>query len=133
MSLMTLPWPERLKKLRDPAVRAAILADDDPNDDALRNIMRGCFDATYPLGQPLDYEPDPKDSIGARAKRALRPKKRAILRALSGLAFSPAARRRAHATVSGWMPSPESPCSCSARPRRRALRTPAGGAKLMPS
>ncbi len=68
-ALAKLPWPERLGKLRDPAIRAAILADEDPNDDALRNIMRGCFDATYPLDQPLDYEPNPKDSIGARAKR----------------------------------------------------------------
>ncbi|MSO64952.1 MAG: D-aminoacylase [Alphaproteobacteria bacterium] len=67
--LERLPWPERLRRLRDPQTRARILADHDPNDDAFHNIMKRCWGGTYELGEPLDYEPDPVNSVATRARR----------------------------------------------------------------
>jgi N-acyl-D-aspartate/D-glutamate deacylase len=64
-----LPWEKRLAALRDPAVRTTILADRDPNDDAFQNIMKRCWEGTYELGDPLDYEPEPGNAIAARARR----------------------------------------------------------------
>ncbi len=66
-----LPLPERVRLLRDPAVRARILADapvpdDRPMLDALRDKS---FFYVYPLGDGVDYEPTADQSIGALAQR----------------------------------------------------------------
>ncbi len=66
-----LPFPERLEKLRDPAVRAAILADPSRKMGPLGAIMTQGFDRMFRLQQPdgrLDYEPRAEDSIKALAE-----------------------------------------------------------------
>ena len=69
-----LPPAERLRRLRDPEVRRAIL--DEPIDAALLGILPPLtqqiakrWDRMYPLGDPPDYEPTPEKSIAAIAQR----------------------------------------------------------------
>ena len=68
---------ERLAKLRDPAVRAAILAEEPPAEmlnmveaagDVLHNILHS-FHMHYVLGDPPIYEPTPERSVAAIARR----------------------------------------------------------------
>ncbi|MDQ0464347.1 N-acyl-D-aspartate/D-glutamate deacylase [Caulobacter ginsengisoli] len=65
-----LPFEARLAKLKDPAVRAAILADKSRPMGPLGMIMTQGFDRMFRLEQPdghLDYEPRVEDSIAALA------------------------------------------------------------------
>jgi len=61
-----LPHAEQLEKLRDPGVRARILAEKAP--DTLQGLLGG-FDRLFELGSPPEYEPAPEDSLQARAER----------------------------------------------------------------
>jgi N-acyl-D-aspartate/D-glutamate deacylase len=66
-----LPFEQRLARLKDPAVRAAILADPTRPMGPLGTIMTQGFDRMFRLEQPdghLEYEPRPEDSIAAIAK-----------------------------------------------------------------
>jgi len=67
--LSKLAPEERNRALRDPAVRARILADHDPIDDEWKRMSDNPWPSTYPLGESLDYEPDPANSVEAIAKR----------------------------------------------------------------
>lgn len=67
-ALRSLSPEERLKKLRDPDVRAKILSEE--HSEAMYKRRVANFDNLYPLGDPPDYEPKPEDSIAARAARA---------------------------------------------------------------
>ncbi len=67
-ALRDLSPEERLKKLRDPQVRAKILSEE--HGEAMYKRRVANFDNLYPLGDPPDYEPKPEDSIAARAERA---------------------------------------------------------------
>ncbi len=70
--IAALPFEERLEKLKDPAVRAQILADPSKKMGPLGAIMTEGFDRMFRLVQPdgsLDYEPAAEDSIAAIAKR----------------------------------------------------------------
>ena len=89
-----LPMPERLERMRDPEVRAKILASDwDMTNDARRNspedvdhpflvdatpgsllpglleLMHSQPEAVYVLGDPPNYEPDQEASVATYAKR----------------------------------------------------------------
>ena len=65
--LAGLPLSERRAALRNPDVRAAILAEKpDPSDHIAANHIR-TFSAMYALGQGLDYEQDPSRSMSALA------------------------------------------------------------------
>ncbi len=66
-ALKNLKPEERLKQLRDPAVRAKILAEE--HTEAMYKRRVANFENLYPLGDPPDYEPAPEDSIAARARR----------------------------------------------------------------
>ena len=65
-ALAHLPLEERVRKLRDPEVRRSILSIEagDPAPFTL-----GGVDKLFALGDPPEYEPDPEQSFGARAKR----------------------------------------------------------------
>jgi len=69
--IASLPFEARLEKLKDPAVRAAILADPSKKMGPLGAIMTQGFDRMFRLQQPdgaLDYEPSAEDSIAALAR-----------------------------------------------------------------
>lgn len=63
-----LPFERRVAALRDPALRARLLAEASP-DAPLAHRLR-CWDRIFPLGDPPDYEPAPERSIGAEARRS---------------------------------------------------------------
>jgi N-acyl-D-aspartate/D-glutamate deacylase len=74
--LAALPLPERVARLRDPAVRAAILSEenefDDPRLMVVLHLIANRLDKVFPLGDPPDYEPGPEKSIAAIARREAR-------------------------------------------------------------
>jgi N-acyl-D-amino-acid deacylase len=70
----SLPLPQRLERLRDPAVRRAILAD--PPSPArmarlgpLIQLVATRWDRMYVMGNPPDYEPSAESSVAAIAAR----------------------------------------------------------------
>jgi N-acyl-D-aspartate/D-glutamate deacylase len=71
--LAELPLPERMARLRDPATRAAILAEksefDDPRLAVVINLIENRLDRVFLLGDPPDYEPGPEKSIAGLAAR----------------------------------------------------------------
>jgi N-acyl-D-aspartate/D-glutamate deacylase len=72
--LSALPLAERLTRMRDPQVRARILAE--PNgewDHPLASFVYETFSNMYPVRQPLDWEPTPADTMAAVAEREGRP------------------------------------------------------------
>jgi N-acyl-D-amino-acid deacylase len=66
-----LPFAERLAHLKDPAVRAAILAEQIPPTGGVGAILTDGFGTMFRLEQDgkLDYEPRAEDSIAALAER----------------------------------------------------------------
>ena len=61
---------QKVARLRDPAVRARLLAERpevDPN--WIVGFIVSSFHKMYEMGDPPDYEPDPSTSIAARAER----------------------------------------------------------------
>ncbi len=73
--LLKLPAAERLARLQDPAVRAAILADE-PSAVLLRRLTQfrtqitTRWDRMFVMGDPPDYEPEESSSIAAMARRS---------------------------------------------------------------
>ena len=63
-----LPLAERLKRLHQPDVRAAILSETPTStDDPL--FFRPNYDKMFLLGDPPDYEQPPENTLGAQARR----------------------------------------------------------------
>jgi len=61
------PFAERMARLRDPAVRAALISEQpDPRD--LFALSARNWRWIFPLGDPPNYEPAPQDSLAARAE-----------------------------------------------------------------
>ncbi len=68
-SISDLPLAERAARIRnDASLRAAMLAD--RPDDGFTRWIEYALGRTYELGTPPNYEPDPADSIAAKAGRA---------------------------------------------------------------
>jgi N-acyl-D-aspartate/D-glutamate deacylase len=64
-----LPLKERLTRLHQPAVRAAILSESaSTTDDPL--FFKPNYDKMYLLGDPPDYEQPPENALGAQARRS---------------------------------------------------------------
>ncbi len=72
-AIRDLPLAERVEKMREPAVRAAIL--DNPPDigNPVMSFVMGAFHKLFPLGDELDYEPTADTSVAAVAEREGRP------------------------------------------------------------
>ena len=69
--LVGLTPAQRLQKLREPEVRAAILAEPTPSMGIeVADRMITDFELMFELGEEPDYEPRPADSIAARAAAA---------------------------------------------------------------
>ena len=64
-----LDLAERVKRMRDPAVRAEILNDTPAVKDEMTLEMVTGFHNHFSLGDPPDYEPVPEKSIQERARR----------------------------------------------------------------
>ncbi len=63
---------ERVEKLRDPAVKAELLASQPVIEGELAGatmMIVGAFNMMYPLGDPPDYEPGPEKSVAALAAK----------------------------------------------------------------
>lgn len=69
LEIAGLPLAERVAQMRKPEVRQRILADQ-PRIVPTNPIayLAQSWDWTYPLGDDVDYEPDPSKSIAARAR-----------------------------------------------------------------
>jgi N-acyl-D-aspartate/D-glutamate deacylase len=63
------PLEARIEALRDPAVRARILADTPRSAGALVDEILESFHKMYPMSEPVDYEPAPEKSIASIAER----------------------------------------------------------------
>jgi N-acyl-D-aspartate/D-glutamate deacylase len=72
-ALADLPLAARVARLRDPAVRARILAEKseavDPRVAVVTTLIEHGLHKIFPLGDPPDYEPRPEQSIRAIALR----------------------------------------------------------------
>jgi N-acyl-D-aspartate/D-glutamate deacylase len=66
--LADLPIDEKVGRLRDPAVRSALLAE--PVDGGFAAWLGNALRRTFELTDPPDYEPPPSASVAARAERA---------------------------------------------------------------
>jgi N-acyl-D-aspartate/D-glutamate deacylase len=62
-----LPLADRTARLRDPELRARILAEHP--DRGFAGWMAHALTRTFVLGDPPDYEPDPAQSVDAQARR----------------------------------------------------------------
>ena len=77
-----LPLAERVAEMRKPEVRAAILADKPDAGHPILYVTQA-WDWIYPLDDNPNYEPNPSDSIGARARaRGVNPMEEAYDRLL---------------------------------------------------
>ena len=66
--LAKLPFAERVAALRDPEVKARLMAEE-PGQALIPLARLGRrFEFMYPLGDPPNYEPGPEDSIAAQAR-----------------------------------------------------------------
>jgi N-acyl-D-amino-acid deacylase len=68
-NLEALPLDEKVARLRDPAVRAAILSEAPPARDGIEAFIGLGLDRIFRLGEPPDYEPAAEESIAAIATR----------------------------------------------------------------
>jgi N-acyl-D-aspartate/D-glutamate deacylase len=73
-AIAALPFAQRLEKLKDPQVRARILADQPAPTTPLGAILMSGYDRMFRLetGRGLDYEPRAEDSVAAMAARGNR-------------------------------------------------------------
>ena len=67
-AIAKLPLVERLAKLKDPALKAKILAEEPaPAFERMKRLVAD-FDRIWLMNDPPDYEPAPEDAIGPRAR-----------------------------------------------------------------
>ena len=68
-SIAHLPLDKRVEAMRDPEMRAKILADDPIKESTFPLIHRISFNKMFRLGSPANYEPQRDQSIAAIAER----------------------------------------------------------------
>ena len=68
-SIAHLPLADRVIRMRDPAVRAAILGDDPKAGNSFPLFHRLSWDIMYRFGNPPNYQPRAEDSLAAIAVR----------------------------------------------------------------
>ena len=67
--LMELPFEERIARLGEPEVRAAILSEKVDYDDPMSAYVMASFHKLFPLGEKPNYEPAQEDSVAGIAER----------------------------------------------------------------
>ena len=79
LALEHLPIAERIREMRKPEVKAAILADTDvpvEHAGAMANVfmlLKMAAGVMYPITSPMDYEPEAKEQLSVRAAKEGRP------------------------------------------------------------
>ena len=70
--LKKLSHAEKMAALRDPSLRQKLITEEDPYTTGMSLLYQSprVWDRTYPMGEPLNYEPTNDQSISAIAKRA---------------------------------------------------------------
>jgi len=68
-SIAHLPVAERVRRMRDPAIRAAILSEDPTKESTFPLMHRLSYAYMFRFGNPPDYEPRKEDSLEAIAAR----------------------------------------------------------------
>ena len=68
-ALLELPFPERISRLREPAVKRRILEERNPQT---LSMLLNQLGRLFPMGDPPNYEPHESDSIAAMATRERR-------------------------------------------------------------
>ena len=68
-ALEDLPWDEKIERLRDPAIKAQILAEENESPHIFVQIFNKSFHHMYPLEDPIEYLPNKNDSVAALAER----------------------------------------------------------------
>ncbi len=68
-ALTRLPLPERVRALRDPALRARLLAEEPQDPNPVTASMTRAIPELYELGDPPNYEPPLEASLEMRARR----------------------------------------------------------------
>jgi N-acyl-D-aspartate/D-glutamate deacylase len=68
-AIAALPLAERVRRMRDPALRARILAETPNHAMPVAAYIAASFHKLFPLGDPPDYEPGPEKSVQAIAER----------------------------------------------------------------
>jgi N-acyl-D-aspartate/D-glutamate deacylase len=71
IEIKDLPLPERVKRMKDPDVRARILGPERDDSTGFGTMLDNpeMLKKIFPLGDPPDYEPGPEQSIWAIAQR----------------------------------------------------------------
>ncbi|MGE0586800.1 MAG: amidohydrolase family protein [Flavobacteriaceae bacterium] len=67
--IVDLPLHERVRRMRDPAIRARMLADDPMEFNTFALLPRLSNERIFPLGEPIDYAPPRERSVAAIAAR----------------------------------------------------------------
>jgi len=67
--LASLPLAQRVARMRNPEVRARLLAEEPSTANAIARALMSNWNHIYPLGDPPDYEPSPETSVAATATR----------------------------------------------------------------
>jgi len=68
-SLEELPWAEKIARLKDPEIKAKILAEVNENPHVFVQLLESHYHMFYPMEEPIEYLPAKKDSVAARAAR----------------------------------------------------------------
>jgi N-acyl-D-amino-acid deacylase len=74
-----LPLPERVAELRQPEVRATLLAEAPSTSNPIGLGLMQRWSQMFPLGDPPDYEPHPSTSVAAVAEREGRAAQEVVL------------------------------------------------------
>ncbi|MGE4243113.1 N-acyl-D-amino-acid deacylase family protein [Ramlibacter sp.] len=69
LAIHDLPLPERVKAMRDPARRKAILSEKGEHTNPVSLMLVQNYEQAFALGDPPNYEPKPEQLIGNIAKR----------------------------------------------------------------
>lgn len=59
----------KLEQLRDPAIKARILSEENDRPHIFVQLLSASFDQMYPMEEPINYLPRREDSVAARAAR----------------------------------------------------------------
>ncbi len=68
--LADLPLEERVARMRDPEMRATLIAEHANRTHGMSGMVAQSFHKMFPLGDPPDYEPTPEMSVQGRAEAA---------------------------------------------------------------